>query len=177
MEIYQQDFLLEVHEEDKDDSFNLDYNVETNEKEMDNMMQEEIEFELGSILTVLKCSVHTLQLAVHDTMKNLNMTTNLNFVRSVVKKLRTLKYRQLHVENNANKVQLDVPTRWNSIFIMLQSLMANKELYKSIYSQRGNKEIEMSEADWKFVQKYLEAFEPVFIATKYLQSFQLAMSN
>ena len=55
--------------------------------------------------------------------------------------------------------------------------MANKELYKSIYSQRGNKEIEMSEADWKFVLKYLEAFEPVFIATKYLQSFQLAMSN
>ena len=122
---------------DEDDSFNFDYNVETNEDVIDNMMQEEIEFELGSILSVIKCSVHTLQLAVHDTMKKLNMTTNLNFVRSVVKKLKTPKYHQLHVENNTNKVQLDAPTRWNSIFIMLQSLMANKELNKSIYNQRG----------------------------------------
>lgn len=105
------------------------------------------------------------------------MSTNLNFVRNVIKKLRTPKYRQLHIENNANKVQLDVPTRWNSIYIMLQSLVANKDLYKSIYGQRSFKEIEMAEAHWNFVHKYLEAFEPVFIATKYLQSFQLAMSN
>ena len=70
MDVYQQDFLLEVQEEDEDDSFNFDYNVETNEEVIDNTMQEEIEFELGSILIVLKCSVHTLQLAVHDTMKH-----------------------------------------------------------------------------------------------------------
>lgn len=116
------------------------------------MMFDEINFELGSILTVLKCSVHTLQLAVHDTMKKLKLEENLKFVRTVIKKLRTPKYRQFHVDNN-------------------------KELYKSLYGQRGNKEIEMTEADWNFVEKYLIAFKPVFIATKELQSFQLAMSK
>lgn len=172
METYQQDFLLENH--DEYDSINSDFNVEDT---LDNVLIDEIEFELSSILTVLKCAVHTLQLAVHDAMKTLNMSTNLNFIRSVIKKLRTPKYRQLHVDNNANKVQMDVPTRWNSIYLMLQSLIVNKDLYKSVYGQRINKEIEMSEADWKFVEKYLEAFQPVFIATKQLQSFQLAMSN
>ncbi|CAO1354372.1 unnamed protein product [Diamesa serratosioi] len=58
---------------------------------------------------------------------------------------------------------------------MLQSLMANKDLYKSMYGLKGNKEFEMSVADWKFVEKYLNAFKPAFIA-KYLQSFQLAMN-
>lgn len=108
-------------------------------------------------------------------MKKLNLGINLSYVRGVIKKLRTPKYRQFHVDNNANKVQIDVPTRWNSIYIMLESLLCNKELYKSLYGTKGNKEIEMTEADWKFVEKYLTAFKPAFIATKELQSFQLAM--
>lgn len=181
MEIYQQEFLVEQHDEDEDEDENdseiYDFNAETNQDIIDNALISEVEFELSSILTVLKCAVHTLQLAVHDTMKALNMSANLNNVRNVIKKLRTPKYRQLHIENNANKVQLDVPTRWNSIYIMLDSLIANKDLYKSIYGQRENKDIEMTEAQWKFVQKYLDAFKPVLVATKHLQLFQLGMSK
>lgn len=71
MEIYQQDFLVE--EEDDDDSL-TSYSIdENNDNNIENILFEEIEFELSSILTVLKCSVHTLQLAVHDTMKNLSL--------------------------------------------------------------------------------------------------------
>ena len=62
-------------------------------------------------------------------------------------------------------------------FILLQSLVENKDLYKGLYGLKGNKEIGMSVADWKFVEKYLDAFKPAFIATKNLQSFQLAMSK
>ena len=162
MENYQKDFLLEEnHESDFDENESCDGN-----EFLEYNLIEEIDLELSSILTVLKCAVHTLQLAVTDTMKKLNLGPNLNYVRSVIKKLRTPKYRQLHIDQNLKKVQMDVPTRWNSIYIMLESLNINKEIYKSLYGTKGCKEIEMSEADWKFVEKYLNAFKPAFIATK-----------
>lgn len=178
MDQYQQEHIINIEEiEDVTEEISDMSQNESSAELIETMMNEEIEFELSSFLSVIRCSVHTLQLAVHDAMQKLNLGNHLTSVRGVIKKLRTPKYRQIHVDNNANKVQLDVTTRWNSIYIMLQSLMANKDLYKSMYGQKGNKEIEISVADWKFVENYLDAFKPAFIATKNLQSFQLAMSK
>lgn len=177
METFQKEFLLddnfiETHFEENEFEEN---DFESSEEMLENNLIQDVDLELNSILTVLKCAVHTLQLAVMDAMKKLNLGGNLNYVRGVIKKLRTPKYRQLHLDNNANKVQLDVPTRWNSIYIMLESLICYKEIYKSLYGSKIHKEIEMTEADWKFVEKYIIAFKPAFIATKQLQSFQLSM--
>ena len=98
-----------------DENESLD-EFESSEEILENHLIQDIDSKLSSIITVLKCAVHTLQLAVIDTMKKLNLGPNLNHVRVVIKKLRTPKFRQFHVDNNANKVQLDVPTRWNSIY-------------------------------------------------------------
>ena len=55
-----------IHDVTDDTSDNCSERIEK-------ILSEEIEFELSSFLTVIKCSVHTLQLAVYDAMQKLNL--------------------------------------------------------------------------------------------------------
>lgn len=63
---------------------------------------------LSAILVIVRCAAHTLQLAVHDVLKNYN--EEIKRIRNVVKKLRSSKYR--HMSPGLKSLKLNVVTRW-----------------------------------------------------------------
>lgn len=76
----------------------------------------------------VKCAAHTLQLAVKDYFLNMDSFEIILKARRVVKYLRTPAFRQLIIENSLPQPQLDVPTRWNSTFVMIKKLLCFEKL-------------------------------------------------
>lgn len=133
-------------------------NIEQEDKKED-WIQNEIE----SVLSVVRCAAHTLQLAAYDIIKTIQC--DVNKCRQVVKDLRTAfrsgSYLTLPV--------LDNTTRWNSTFDMLESLFSLRE-------DLENKSI-ISDIDWTFIETFLTAYKPVAKCSKQLQNEQYVIGD
>lgn len=64
---------------------------------------------------------------------------------------------------------VDVPTRWNSTYAMLQNICVYKEFTEAHLPSN----LQLSDSQWADIELLLSALEPVFIATLKLQSEQL----
>lgn len=135
--------------------------------------QNNIETLLASIGNSVRCAAHTLQLAVHDVLKDYE--GQLKSIVSVVKKLRLNRYRRLFSANLQKIPCLDVITRWNSSYIMIKCLTDQQEFIKGLIE--NDDEIAISEELWLFMLDFMASFKPLFIATKQLQEEQLTMGD
>lgn len=126
---------------------------------------ENVRMSVASILSIVRCAAHTLQLAAYDVLKELD--AKVCECRSAVKKLRTF------ARGHCNVIPipcLDNSTRWNSTFLMLQHLR----------KARGN--IEVTEAgditvDWEFVDNFVTAFSPLEKCTRIMQKEQYIIGD
>ena len=114
-----------------------------------------------------------MNLAVTSTLKILKSVKVLSEIREIVKKLKTVRYKMYFKQKKIPRPKLDVATRWNSIYMMLESLKLIKsdllQITKKMCKKDG-KEVEISNEKWEFIEKFVEAFKPPFIATKSLQT-------
>jgi len=64
-------------------------------------------------------------------------------------------------ESPLNKLQQDVPTHWNSIFIMIQSLLKAKDAIVAYMTKFGKKYSgpKLLDSDWEKISKYSEVLE------------------
>lgn len=141
---------------------------ETSENENDDY--ELVHDRLNSVLAVVRCAAHTLQLAAHDGFKD--MQSKLEDCRKVVKLLRA------SIRSGRNSANLRLPpidniTRWNSTFQMMESLLNFKD-------QINGNEVEFSidcEIDWTFIQNFVNVFTPMAHCTKQLQAEQYIIGD
>ncbi|XP_034475527.1 uncharacterized protein LOC117782615 [Drosophila innubila] len=104
---------IELLNEDTDDSY---------DDEEDELVHQVNVFSIASV----KCAAHTLQLAVRDFFKNIFNASLIDEARKLAKALRTPTYRLLISNEGLPQPFIDVPTRWNSTFEMLQRLLLFK---------------------------------------------------
>uniref|UniRef100_A0A8D8TN44 Uncharacterized protein n=1 Tax=Cacopsylla melanoneura TaxID=428564 RepID=A0A8D8TN44_9HEMI len=89
------------------------------------------------------CAAHTLQLAVHDAIRNTGEFRGLiDKARRMVKLLRTPNYYKILKREGRAKPPLDVDTRWNSSYEMLKSLYSLRALCVAIRT----KEVDLDKA-------------------------------
>lgn len=122
---------------------------------------------------VISCGVHTLQLAVHDSLKNLPPT----FIkaRTIVKKLRTPGFKIIMEEEKIKRPTLDVPTRWNSTFYMIKSLLSIKDF--TISKLGSEKEFKLTPLQWESLEKFVDVFKFVEEFTRKCQDKRILLSD
>lgn len=108
-----------------------------------------------SVLSGVRCAAHTLQLAAHDVLKKI--TDKISECREIIKKLRSS---GRVGETNLN-FPLDTSTRWNSSYIMLNSLLEKKS---SLQAQFPDLDF-----NWVFIESFCVAFKPISELTLKLQ--------
>lgn len=127
---------------------------------------ENIHNSLSSVISVVRCAAHTIQLAAYDVIKLWD--TDLIECRSVVKKLRTI-VRSGDVEQPMPV--LDNATRWNSSYDMINSLKNMKAFIDDNFIENP------LEVNWSFVDEFAASFAPLAKCTKRLQKEQYILGD
>lgn len=168
----------EYDEDDEDDQENFDSNGPI---DIPNNIKEALN-DITSIAVLVRCSIHTLQLAVHDSLKEISKNNEyvLNNVRKVVKNLRSSAFVE-HINSLGIKIPgNDVLTRWNSSYIIIDKLMKIKNDLNLLYervTENELKSIQLYDRDWEFMEKFHRAFHPCYELTMKLQKSDSGMGK
>ncbi|KAL4339869.1 hypothetical protein GQ457_08G027390 [Hibiscus cannabinus] len=125
----------------------------------------------------MRCAAHILNLVVKDGLKELDLSiarirSAVRFVRSSPNRLQTFKA-CIEEENITSKsyVCLDIETRWNSTFLMLETALKFKKAFDNLYTKGGAycKELRRhfgvpDDDDWRRVKAFLP-FLQIFYET------------
>ncbi|KAL0189695.1 hypothetical protein M9458_016794, partial [Cirrhinus mrigala] len=136
--------------------------------ELDSVMQEHV-------LRSVRCSAHTLQLAVDDALKEQRSTNLISKARRVAKKLRTQNVVVLLKRMGLKRAIVDCPTRWHSTHDMLERLLELKNFCQDM--SPNIKEVNLSGNEWEAIANLVSALKPAKVATKSLQSEQLTAGD
>lgn len=131
--------------------------------------------EIKTAFSAIRCAAHTVQLAVHDTLKSNNMKKQIATLKTFVKGLRKMPYKQLLKSAKIRKPVLNCETRWNSTYEMARSLLENKVFICNM--TKNDKICRLTEKEWEFVENFVRAFKPVATLTSSLQSAQLTLGD
>jgi len=117
----------------------------------------------------MRCSEHSLQLAVRDGLKQPHAEEFLAKIRKVAANLRN-PCRDEVLKRKARKAMLiDMPTRWGSTYLMIKRLVELKAHVKDFV----HKDVELRPAQWSEVENLEKLLAIPYKATLALQSEQL----
>lgn len=168
-------------EEQEEFQHEIDENFEVNNAaihELMNDLKDPFVDGLMSILIVVRCAAHTLQLAVHDVLK-MGWKSDIKKIRDVVKELKSSKYLN-YMSKNVKTLKLNNATRWNSLFVMFESILEKRPELEEMYRRMPDKlkaPVYLDPKDFQLMSDFTEAFKPVFECTQTLQYEQFAMSK
>lgn len=77
------------------------------------------------------------------------------------------------------KPGLDVVTRWNSMYMMMESLWVQRDSFVKVFQESSKdfgKKV-LAKKHWNFIETFVEAFSDAYEFTKLLQSVQLTTSK
>jgi len=131
----------------------------------------------------IPCFAHSLNLAVQSAIAN-SIKKTVDKVKSAVQFFKqsaqaTQKLAEMQKTFNLKvlKLKQDVPTRWNSTFIMLQRVLERKEPLISVLALM-NSAISFSEEDWQIVKQAVDVLQVFFEVTEEVSSSKtLTMSK
>ena len=132
------------------------------------------------------CFGHTLQLAIQEELSHPSTTECLKSCKALVMHFNqsplattALKTRQGELTRDGidfPTLQQDVPTRWNSTYFMIQSLLKNKgpiglvlgdrEVTKAVLATK----LELRKEDWQQLEQIVECLRPFDVATKQMSA-------
>ncbi|KAE9521467.1 hypothetical protein AGLY_018141 [Aphis glycines] len=128
----------------------------------------------GSNFEHISCTAHTLQLAIDDAVKESNMTDLLKRCKAIVTHYNhsniaseRLTETQKRLNLASHKLIQMVNTRWNSIYLMLQRMLEQKDAIL-IDLPKIKKGQLLFARDWNMIESYVILLKPVFEATKEL---------
>lgn len=169
----QNNYSDEDNEDEDNDYDNNENNASTSEHENIKKCLNEV----FTIFVVIRCAAHTLQLAVLDTIKQLDCHSMIDDIRNVVKIIKLDRIKEARKSLGIKTPKLDVVTRWNSMYQMLKTLQNQKELLIKLF-QTSAKEFERHIFDvkhWNLIDKFVEAFAAPYECTKLLQFKQMCI--
>lgn len=126
-------------------------------------------------LSRIRCASHTVALAVSDTLKEVQIKKHLKLIKMFVKTLRKMPYKNAFKLSSKSKPKLSCDTRWNSEYDMAVSLRNEKEFIIGI--TKNDKDVALKEEIWKFIEDFVEGFQPVAQLTLSLQSSQITLGD
>jgi hypothetical protein len=147
--------------------------------EMMKSIREAIEM-ISSLMTAMRCSLHTLQLAVGDAIKDIGRDAqcSLSRLRTVIKNLKSSAFTRHVKEIDLRNMSLDVVTRWGSTYIMAKSVLDQEEKLKALISRVEDKmkdQLVLSDETFDFLRKFTDAFQSTFNLTLQLQKVNLSL--
>lgn len=127
--------------------------------------------EFKDSVNLIRCGVHTLQLAVTDVTKNYK--DQIGLVSEITKNCRKVMYK-----SQFEKCPLPPQycrTRWGGVFEMLSSFFEHQDLHRDLGERFP--ELALTDDSWLFIQRYVAAFKPLFICTKKMQASHVGLSD
>ncbi|XP_065094621.1 uncharacterized protein LOC135715150 [Ochlerotatus camptorhynchus] len=165
-----------IDEDDNSDDENDDF---VNGKDGDNVISEAIpvaddsfDVNMSDILGSVRCAAHTAQLAVWDVVKPYEK--RISKIQKLVVKMRQREYYKFTKLHDAYLPPLSNKTRWNSTFVMLNSLLTQKSFFTMV--KKSYPQVDFT-SHWKFIEKFCEAFEAPFVLTLQLQKQHVDLSE
>jgi hypothetical protein len=165
--------------ENKICSFTLD-NAEVNTKMISHLRKNLVDRNLihheGKLLHI-RCAAHVLNLIVQDGLKT--MDSVVDNVRNSVKYIRSSQYRIEQFDkfvlqagiNCKHQPSLDVSTRWNSTFLMLDSTLPFRKVFETLQKQEPSYTFCPSDKEWEMVLDICQLLKVFCHATNVI-SFQ-----
>ena len=124
-------------------------------------------------IQLIKCGCHTLQLAIHDSLKGNHRF--IGQVREVVKVLRNPLYRGILKNVNLPIPKIDIITRWNSTYYMIESVLVLKDFIKKEYLK--DSDIWISDTTFLKATEFIENYKHLEKLTLKLQISGLLYSD
>lgn len=125
------------------------------------------------LLQGVRCAAHTLQLAVHDALKNEDAQQTVGKCRTLTKLLRTQTMMSLIRKLQLKKPVIDTSTRWMSTSQMIRRLLELREFCDDLLTEPNS----FTSDDWANAADIVHALAPAEEATKRLQNEQLVMGD
>lgn len=123
----QQEYALQVH---------ADHET-VNEGEADQTREEHftesLTTELNDHLNIIRCAIHTLQLALNDVVGNNDDT--MRVVTNIAKSTKKVKYNQFFDYNKGKRPPLWSPTRWNGKYKLVKSFVNQEQFFVALGEQ------------------------------------------
>ncbi|XP_058449285.1 uncharacterized protein LOC131429252 [Malaya genurostris] len=146
-------------------------------------------------LNMVRCAVHTLQLAILDVVNKSN--EKVKQITEIAKRCKNIKYKTSFEYHHAKYPPVWCQTRWGGIYKMFEYFTIQKQFFSQlalefpelgkIFIERTHlcfnltKFLQMEFTDlaihWDFIQNYLEAFKPCYVCTKKLQESHVSLSD
>jgi hypothetical protein len=117
----------------------------------------------------MRCSEHSLQLAVRDGLKQPHAETFLAKIREVAANLRHPSRDEVLKRKARKPMIMDMPTRWGSTYLMVKRLVELKSHVKDF----AHKDVNLRDAQWKEVENLETLLAIPYKATVALQSEKL----
>ncbi|XP_038106601.1 LOW QUALITY PROTEIN: uncharacterized protein LOC6049790 [Culex quinquefasciatus] len=133
-------------------------------------LTESLSEEFEENINLVRCSIHTLQLAVLDVIKNSDPTVK--EITAIAKKCRALKYKPTFDQKAAKYPPVWCQTRWSGIYKMINSFAGQEAFFRDLGEQFQN----LTE-HWGFIMEYERAFRPCYVCTNKLQGDGVGLSD
>ncbi|XP_055525420.1 uncharacterized protein LOC129718564 [Wyeomyia smithii] len=128
--------------------------------------------EFNNNINLIRCSVHTLQLAILDVVNKTNETVKA--VTEIAKRCRNTKYKNNFKNSSASYPPIWNATRWCGIYKMMQSFVAQENFFEQLAEEYP--ELDLSDY-WIFIHDYRNAFHPLYICTKTMQEAHVTLPD
>ncbi|XP_062537788.1 uncharacterized protein LOC134206110 [Armigeres subalbatus] len=128
--------------------------------------------EFQNQINLIRCSVHTLQLAILDVVNKSN--ESVKAVTEIAKRTKNVKYKTNFKESSASYPPVWNVTRWCGIYHMMQSFVSQENFFKQLAEEYP--ELDLTE-QWPFIQDYQHAFKPLYICTKTMQEAHVTLPD
>ncbi|XP_055524322.1 uncharacterized protein LOC129717986 [Wyeomyia smithii] len=128
--------------------------------------------EFKDSVSLVRCAVHTMQLAVTDVTKLYE--DNIKAVTNIAKACRKISYIAYFEAEGQALPPLYAKTRWGGVFKMVEHF--NK--FETFYVKLGaiHKELDLDN-NWKFVNNFVQAFSPTYETTIKFQDKHVGLSD
>lgn len=128
--------------------------------------------EFKNTINLIRCSVHSIQLAILDVVSKSNQTVKA--VTEIVKRCRNIKYKASFKDASASYPPVWNHTRWCGIYSMMESLTSQESFFRQLASDHP--ELDLKD-HWTFIRDYQRAFQPLYICTKTMQEAHVSLSD
>ena len=130
-----------------------------------------------------RCAAHVLNLIVQEGFKSISSATK--NIRDSVKYVKSSQARKQRFEEIVEQVgispgkrpPLDVVTRWNSTFLMLETALKYRKVYEALKQGDPQYLHEPSTKDWKVAKKLCNMLQPFYEATKIVSGSKYPTSS
>nr|XP_029715032.1 uncharacterized protein LOC115258770 [Aedes albopictus] len=137
------------------------------------MVIDALSAEFQEQLNLIRCSAHTLQLAVLDVINKSD--DSVKEVTAIAKKCRGIKYKTHFDCHNASVPPVFNQTRWGGIYDLIHSFHVQRDFFEKLAEDFP--ELGLTNDNWIFIEHYVQAFKPLYVCTKKLQEKHVSLPD